>query len=126
MDLNIDNYTNDELIEILELNDPSNENIIIKTDFYIDKFKKEGKNEYASFFLNVQKRLLIEYVTSDSDSSDDENIKREFKTNNDLVNDNRNLITKVGAIERQDSLIKFNREKNIKIQQEIFKVIIEN
>ena len=25
MDLNIDNYTNDELIEILELNDPSNE-----------------------------------------------------------------------------------------------------
>ena len=50
MDLNIDNYTNDELIEILELNDPSNENIIMKTDFYIDKFKNEGKNEYASFF----------------------------------------------------------------------------
>lgn len=42
------------------------------------------------------------------------------------LNDNRNLITKVGAIARQDSLIKFNREKNIKIQQEIFKVIIEN
>ena len=102
MDLNIDNYTNDELIEILELNDPSNENIIMKTDFYIDKFKNEGKNEYASFFLNLQKRLLIEYVTSDSDSSDDENIKREFKTNNDLVNDNRNLT------ERQETNIKEN------------------
>ena len=49
MDLNIDNYTNDELIEILELNDPSNENIIMKTDFYIDKFKNEGKMNMLLF-----------------------------------------------------------------------------
>ena len=62
MDLNIDNYTNDELIEILELNDPSNENIIMKTDFYIDKFKKEGKNDYVSFFLNVQKVCYYYYL----------------------------------------------------------------
>ena len=76
-------------------------NIIMKTDFYIDKFKNEGKMNML-LFLNLQKRLLIEYVTSDSDSSDDENIKREFKTNNDLVNDNRNLT------ERQETNIKEN------------------
>jgi hypothetical protein len=109
MDLNIDNYTNDELIEILELEDPSNSNIIIKTDFYINKFKEEKKEDYVDFFSKVQKRLLMDDIISDTDSSsDEENEKRDFNTNNNIVNKNRNLT------DRQELNIKENIEIPIK------------
>lgn len=109
MDLNIDNYTNDELIEILELEDPSNSNIIIKTDFYINKFKEEKKEDYVDFFSKVQKKLLMEDIISDTDSSsDEENEKRDFKTDNILVNKGRNIT------DRQDLNIKENIDIPIK------------
>ena len=71
-DTNIDNYTIPELLTILDLeNDPTSEEVIQKTDFYIEKFKAENNEEMVNFFTDMQNTLL-QYV---EDNNDDENEK---------------------------------------------------
>jgi len=60
MDYNVNNYTISDLLAILELDDPDSQQIIDKTDTYIDTFtnEKEPQPEMASFFQDVQTKLL--------------------------------------------------------------------
>ena len=58
MDLNVNNYKKHELIDILEIEEPTHENIEKKTNIYIDKFSKENNIDYAQFFVDVKNKLL--------------------------------------------------------------------
>jgi len=58
IDTDIDNYTLAELLIILDLDSPDQEQIIQKTNEYIEKFDDEGNDEMALFFTNMQEKLL--------------------------------------------------------------------
>ena len=75
MDLNVNNYKKHELIDILEIEETTHENIEKKTNIYIDKFSRENNIDYAQFFIDVKNKLLEEYSSSSDsdDSSHDEN-----------------------------------------------------
>ena len=71
-DTNVDNYTIPELLTILDLeNDPTIEEVIQKTDFYIEKFTAENNEEMVNFFTDMQNSLL-QYV---EDNNNDDNEK---------------------------------------------------
>ena len=76
--LNIDQYTIDELISILNLSEPNEKMIIDKSNFYIEKFKNEGNAEMMEFFESVKEKLLEEL--GDDDEGDIINL--EEKDNN--------------------------------------------
>lgn len=70
-DTNIENYTIPELLAILDLdNDPNSEEIIQKTDVYIEKFKYENNEEMENFFQTMQNTLL-QYFEADNDGEED-------------------------------------------------------
>jgi len=70
-DTNIDNYTIPELLTILDLDtDPSSEEIIQKTEVYIEKFKYENNEEMENFFQTMQNTLL-QYFEADNDGEED-------------------------------------------------------
>ena len=56
--LNVDNYTISELLGIIELDDPTTNDIIYKTNYYIKDFSKKQKPELVSFFQSIQTKLL--------------------------------------------------------------------
>lgn len=58
IDTDVDNYTISELLIILDIDTPDQEQIIQKTNDYIEKFEDEGNEEMAVFFTNVQEKLL--------------------------------------------------------------------
>ncbi len=57
-DLNVDNYTISELLAILELDDPTRNDIIDKTNELIDRFTDENNEGMVSFFTGIQDKLL--------------------------------------------------------------------
>jgi hypothetical protein len=62
---NVDDYTITELLEILGLDeDTSIDEIIVSTNNYIKRFKKENRNDLVSFFQNMQSKL-VKYITRD-------------------------------------------------------------
>jgi len=61
VDTNINNYTVEELLTILDIDQPTQENVIEKTNQYIDKFDAENNEEMANFFSEMQDNLL-DYV----------------------------------------------------------------
>jgi hypothetical protein len=58
IDTDVDNYTISELLIILDIDTPDQEQIIEKTNEYIEKFEDEDNEEMAIFFTNVQEKLL--------------------------------------------------------------------
>ena len=52
--LDIESYSIDELVSILNINEPTEKNIRSSTDFYIKKFKDEGDIEMSNFFTEQQ------------------------------------------------------------------------
>ena len=58
VDINVDNYTVSELMTILGLDDPNEEDIIDASEKYIEKFEEEENNEMISFFQNIQDKLI--------------------------------------------------------------------
>lgn len=63
MDYNVDNYTVSELLAILDLDDPTEKQILDTTNKYISKFTEEEQHQLVSFFQNVQTKLL-QYVST--------------------------------------------------------------
>lgn len=62
MDTNINNYSSDDLLEILNLDDEPNEQDIIRTtNQFIDKFNEEDNEDLANFFIDAQNKLLDTY-----------------------------------------------------------------
>lgn len=62
LNLDIDDYSDEDLYNLLELNDPSREEIINKIDFLNTTYFKDNDNEnVANFFNEIEKRLLDNY-----------------------------------------------------------------
>jgi hypothetical protein len=57
-DFNVNNYTINELLGIIELDDPTSDDIINKTNYYIKDFQKKKKPELVNFFQSIQTKLL--------------------------------------------------------------------
>jgi hypothetical protein len=61
-DTNVDNYSIEELLAILELDDPNEQDIVDVSNSYIQRFQYEQPNPtFASFFTNIQ-RKLVQYI----------------------------------------------------------------
>jgi hypothetical protein len=60
VDYNTDKYTITELLAILGLDDPTEQEIINTTDKFINQFQKENSNssDLSTFFLDIQNKLL--------------------------------------------------------------------
>jgi hypothetical protein len=58
LDFNVNNYTISELLGIIELDDPTSDDIINKTNYYIKDFSKKQKPELVNFFQSIQSKLL--------------------------------------------------------------------
>jgi len=74
VDYNADSYTISELLEILELGDPTSDEIINKTNSYINRFStsKENRPELVNFFQNIQTKLLRYMQQLETSGKDDE------------------------------------------------------
>ena len=53
MDYNVDNYTISELLAIVDLDDPTEKQIIDTTKSYIDRFTKENSTDLVTFFKEL-------------------------------------------------------------------------
>lgn len=58
IDYNVNNYTIDELLAILDLTDLDETSIMDATDVYIDRFQSENNEKLSIFFQNIQTKLL--------------------------------------------------------------------
>jgi hypothetical protein len=58
VDTNVDNYTIEELLSVLDLDDPSEDEIMDTTNEYIEKYEKENNDQMVAFFQNAQTKLL--------------------------------------------------------------------
>jgi hypothetical protein len=61
VDYNVNNYTITELLAILNLDDPTESQIINRTNNLINKFNNEKQSELSIFFQNIQTKLLQYY-----------------------------------------------------------------
>ena len=83
IDTNISNYTLLELMAIVGLEDLDSDDITTKTDFYIQKYKKNDPT-LATFFQSIQTKLL-QYENNRS-SKEDENNNADENENEDDTN----------------------------------------
>ena len=69
---NIDEYSVEDLLQILQIEDPTKQKILSQTNFYIDKYA-ETNTELAEFFTEAQKKLLgfIESPSYDTTQGDE-------------------------------------------------------
>lgn len=75
MDTNIENYSVEELTEILKLTYPAkSSDVIKKTNEYIAKYKKKGNEDMIVFFENVQSTLI--------EDNDNRQVKKEEYADN--------------------------------------------
>ena len=58
IDTNVDNYTDSELLVILGLTIADEDSIIQSSNDYIEKFTSENNQQMATFFQDVQDKLL--------------------------------------------------------------------
>lgn len=80
---NADNYTISELLEILNLDDPTSEQIINKTNNYIKRFSpsRENRPELVNFFQDIQTKLLQYMRKLETSGKDAEYMPNEKQTN---------------------------------------------
>jgi hypothetical protein len=74
IDFDINNYTDEELFQLIHLtSNAPKEQILLKTNRYIEKYTKAHKPQYSNFFTSVQNRLLqsLEYNSEDGGSDSD-------------------------------------------------------
>jgi len=143
MDYNVDNYTISELLAIVELDDPTEKEIIDTTNTYIDRFTKEKSTDLVNFFRNIQSKLLQyinELQTSGKDAEyepdskqTDEWYKYQALPQNNAVQRDKNT-DRVQKIDVYDSNhVPMNREqlgvantKNVPIAQDTLNPNLEN
>lgn len=70
MDYNIDDYTIPELLTILELDDPDEQQVIDKTNNYIDYYNKSNSYQMSNFFQDIQDKLIT-YIEDLDDGIED-------------------------------------------------------
>lgn len=83
IDYNVDTYTISELLAILDLDDPTSDQIIEASDQYIQRFSPSGENQpqLVKFFQSIQTKLL-RYINELETSGKDV----EYTPNNEQTN----------------------------------------
>jgi len=72
IDTNVDNYTVSELLTILDLTDAyDQEQIVKKSEYYINKFNSENNQQMSNFFHDIQINLL-QYSSQLTDENNDQ------------------------------------------------------
>ncbi len=115
---NIDDYNIEDLLNLLELNDPSKEEIIEKVEFLNNNYFNEPQhNNIRSFFFAVQNKLLNDftiennYINNNIFSNDDSNnyliepmanLNNLSETTNTLNNSIRNINLSEENIDNDD------------------------
>ena len=82
IDLNIANYSNNELYQLIGLTEKSDrDEIYSKTVNLIDKYTQQGITNYVKFFTSLQERLLTLSDTGDETDRGGDFIKTEYEPN---------------------------------------------
>jgi hypothetical protein len=82
-DLNVNNYTISELLAILELDEPTNSEIIDKTNELIERFTNENNERLVTFFTNIQTKM-VEYIDDLDAGGDPEDLEYQPDTSQSL------------------------------------------
>ena len=103
MDTNVENYTVEELTDILGLTYPArSRDIYLKTDEYINKYTKKGDTEMVAFFEDIQTRLIEDndnrQVEKEGDARNVYNVPVKKDVLNPLL---KNVTTRVVNIDSQ-------------------------
>ena len=78
---NADNYTITELLAILDLDDPTSDEIKETTDAYIQRFSENNQPQLVNFFQSVQTKLLRYMQELENSGNDAEYTPNEKQTN---------------------------------------------
>jgi len=97
-DTNIDNYTIPEMLTILDLDDPTEKDVIDATNKFISQFNKSGNADMSNFFQDMQKQLLL-YMNNEDENNKQTNewykneaLEQDNKVQKDKVTDRRQKI----------------------------------
>ena len=143
IDYNVNNYTIPELLAILDLDDPTEKQIIDTTNKYINQFNSENQTQLVSFFQNIQTKLLqyikelqvnendLEYTPDDS-----QNINwwknQALPQKNDVQKDKiTNRVQKIDIYDNQHMPMKreqlgINNNFNVPVSQDSLNPNLEN
>lgn len=86
IDVNVDNYTIYELYSILN-NPQSIEQIINRSDKYIEKYKKENNKNMYNFFIGIKTKLVENFYENDREDDITNSKDRQENINDDDYND---------------------------------------
>lgn len=103
MDTNVENYTVEELTDILGLSYPArSRDIVLKTDEYINKYTKKGDQEMVAFFEEIQSTLIEDndnrQVEKEGDARNVFNVPVQKDVLNPLL---KNVTTRIVNIDSQ-------------------------
>lgn len=103
MDTNIENYTVEELTEILGLSYPAkSRDIILKSNEYINKYAKKGNQEMVTFFQEVQSTLIEDNDNRVVEKSEDARNVYNVPVQKDVLNPLlKNVTTRLVNIDSQ-------------------------
>jgi hypothetical protein len=114
-DFNIDNYTTQELLLILGLDDLNPNAILERTNEYIRKLTDDNQPTMADFFLEVQMKLLDE-AQKEKVSMEDKNEEKKLAQqndwwNNEVLNQPNNPVQNDKITERKQKVQVFDNQQ---------------
>ena len=122
VDMNVDNYSPSELFQILNIQDPTKENIQKATDNMIQQFTEEGNMAMVEFFRNAETRMLnalpepndknlVNFDNEFSSQNTDENQLSQWWSQQKLVQSDTNQANK--TTERKQRIGLYDNNHNI-------------
>jgi len=74
LDTNVDNYTIDELLEIIDMDNSEYDydSIVENTNYYIKKYDTEGDSKLSLFFQDIQDKLLSTFEATYEDGANED------------------------------------------------------
>jgi len=126
VNVNVDDYTVDELLDILGITDFSEDEVVEKTNFFKDKFEKENNPEMVQFFQDIQDNLL-------EGEQSTEWYKNEYLTQNDQEQKNK-ITQRTNKVQLFDNNhFPMNREQlgvsnnyQVKVGQDTLNPVLQN
>ena len=120
LNTNIHDYSIDELYSVLNLNDPTKEEVIQKVEFLKSNFFN-NKPKIIEFLTKIENKLLDYIISSNLNSNINTNI---MSDNESIVSDNESIVSDNESISENESK---NENKNINTNERInFELIKKN
>ena len=116
--LNIDDYSIPELMELIEINELNPTLINQKTDTYIQKFSEENNEEMATFFREVREKLNDSYKeqTVENWFKNEYPLKQNQELQNTKITSRKNLTQEFDGALKQERLA-INQSKPLPFAQ---------